>query len=117
MKTVAVLLACGVTTALTIDMAGAQGAQSYPFEGIWAQTATADGCRIAGYVYNRAYVRSTSDDDDSCKVNKVESQPDLGRKTCSSSLLHPPRSWNLQQTRGGSIGVSPGNEQASRLCY
>ncbi|MCP3380191.1 hypothetical protein NLM31_07175 [Bradyrhizobium sp. CCGUVB4N] len=88
MKTVAVLLACGVTTALTIDMAGAQGAQSYPFEGIWAQTATADGCRIAGSVYNRAYVRSTSDDDDSCKVNKVESQPDFGRKLARRLAHH-----------------------------
>jgi len=102
MKTAAFLLACCATTVLANGMACAQGAQSYPFEGIWAETATADACRIAGYVYNRAYVRSTSDDDDSCKVNKVESQPDgtfILKLNCNdASGDGPTKRFNTQQS-------------------
>lgn len=102
MRIVPAMLLSGCVTAAHAQGSPPPEPQNYPFEGVWAQTANADGCRIAGYVYNRSYVRSTSDEDDSCKVNKVERQPEgtfILRLNCNDAGGDgPAKRFNAQQT-------------------
>lgn len=110
-----------LTTTLFSGPAPAQdnAPQLYAFEGVWAQTPTADGCKIAGYIYNRAYVRSTSDEDDSCKVNKIETRPDgtfvLSLSCNDAGGDGPAKRFNVQQTlkwTGSSMAVTFSNGNA-----